>query len=89
MITIEKAILSINPNASMKIMYDSNDNFEIEWLNDTAPISKEDILAKQSELQTSEDAEVQAKENLKASAKTKLMAGEPLTEEEASLMIGG
>jgi len=31
----------------------------------------------------------QAREDLKASAKTKLMAGEPLTEEEASLMIGG
>ena len=27
--------------------------------------------------------------NLKASAKTKLMAGEPLTEEEADVMIGG
>ena len=28
-------------------------------------------------------------ETLKASAKTKLMAGEPLTEEEADVMIGG
>ena len=27
--------------------------------------------------------------NLKASAKTKLMAGEPLTEEEANVMLGG
>ena len=34
-------------------------------------------------------ADIQAKENLKASAKTKLMAGEPLTEEEANLMLGG
>ena len=34
-------------------------------------------------------ADLQAKENLKASAKTKLMAGEPLTEEEADVMIGG
>lgn len=32
---------------------------------------------------------LQAKEDLKASAKTKLMAGEPLTEEEADVMIGG
>ena len=31
----------------------------------------------------------QAREDLKASAKTKLMAGEPLTEEEADVMIGG
>jgi hypothetical protein len=34
-------------------------------------------------------ADIQAKENLKASAKTKLMAGDPLTEEEANVMIGG
>jgi hypothetical protein len=34
-------------------------------------------------------ADIQAKENLKASAKTKLMAGEPLTEEEANVMLGG
>jgi hypothetical protein len=34
-------------------------------------------------------ADIQAKENLKASAKTKLMAGDPLTEEEADVMIGG
>ena len=34
-------------------------------------------------------ADLQAKENLKASAKTKLMAGDPLTEEEADVMIGG
>jgi len=31
----------------------------------------------------------QAKEDLKVSAKTKLMAGEPLTEEEADVMLGG
>ena len=31
----------------------------------------------------------QAQIDLKASAKTKLMAGEPLTEEEADVMIGG
>jgi len=87
MITIEKTILSINPNASMKVIYDDNDNFEIEWHNDTAPISKEDISAKQSELQTAEDAEVQAKEDLKASAKAKLIAGEALTEEEANTIV--
>tara|TARA_R100001510_G_C7609958_1_gene173827 strand:- start:19 stop:246 length:228 start_codon:yes stop_codon:yes gene_type:complete len=31
----------------------------------------------------------EAKETLKASAKTKLIAGEALTEEEADVMIGG
>jgi hypothetical protein len=34
-------------------------------------------------------ADIQAHKDLKASAKTKLMAGEPLTEEEADVMIGG
>ena len=36
-----------------------------------------------------EKADKEAKDNLKASAKAKLIAGEPLTEEEASLMLGG
>ena len=88
MITIEKAILAINPNAAMMVKYDEDDNFEIEWHNNTAPISKEDILSKQSELQTAEDAEVQAKADLKASAKAKLIAGEKLTEEEANVLVG-
>ena len=35
------------------------------------------------------ETNIQAKEDLKASAKTKLMAGEPLTEEEANVMLGG
>ena len=34
-------------------------------------------------------AEIENKKSLKASAKAKLMAGEPLTEEEANVMIGG
>tara|TARA_A100001388_G_C28617152_1_gene425752 strand:+ start:424 stop:663 length:240 start_codon:yes stop_codon:yes gene_type:complete len=33
------------------------------------------------------EAEAQAKENVKASAKAKLMAGEPMTEEEANLTL--
>tara|TARA_R100000278_G_C5360691_1_gene125271 strand:+ start:34 stop:240 length:207 start_codon:yes stop_codon:yes gene_type:complete len=32
-------------------------------------------------------AEIQARKDLKASAKTKLMAGEPLTEEEANTIV--
>ena len=35
------------------------------------------------------EAERTAKENLKTSAKAKLVAGTPLTEEEANVMIGG
>ena len=53
---------------------------QAQWDKDTA----DSIAEKQAE----ETAKAE-KENLKASAKTKLMAGEPLTEEEADVMIGG
>tara|TARA_R110000824_G_scaffold8267_2_gene37303 strand:- start:1173 stop:1484 length:312 start_codon:yes stop_codon:yes gene_type:complete len=53
-ITLEEAILKINPNASMGISGDDVD--QIEWLESTTPISKADILAKQTELQTEYDA---------------------------------
>ena len=36
-----------------------------------------------------QEAATKALNDLKDSAKTKLMAGEPLTEEEANVMIGG
>jgi len=56
--TITNAILKINPNAKVNVknIHDI-DNCEIEWLNDTTPISKEDILAKQVELQAEYDAQ--------------------------------
>ena len=47
--------------------------------------SEIEVNAKMQELKDIDDN----KPNLKASAKTKLMAGEPLTEEEANVMIGG
>jgi hypothetical protein len=47
---IIKSILAINPNAIVSIL---DDNVKkITWLEDTTPISKEDILAKQKELVT-------------------------------------
>jgi len=91
--TYASAIKAINPNAKISISgVDGDDlsNYEnIEWLEDTTPIAKDELDAKVIELQTELDNEVQAKIDLKASAKAKLMAGEPLTEEEASVMIGG
>lgn len=84
------AIRALNPNAEYNITNETINGYEsIEWFNDTPPISDADIDAKLAELQAEEDAKVQAKIDLKASAKTKLMAGEPLTEEEADVMIGG
>ena len=46
------------------------------------------VQNQQALLQAEQEAET-AKENLKTSAKAKLVAGTPLTEEEANVMIGG
>ena len=82
---IEKAILTINPDAKFTI--NADDINQITWLEGTSPISISDIQAKIDELPTEEE-EIQTRENLKASAKTKLMNGEALTEDEANVMVG-
>ena len=83
---ITEAILKINPNAEVVVRGKDINTCEIEWLNGTTPISKADIEAKMAELPTAEE-EATAKENLKSSAKAKLIAGEPLTEEEANTIV--
>ena len=82
--TVIEAILKINPNAEVSVSGD--DINTIVWENGTTPIPKADIEAKIAELPTEEE-ENTAKENLKASAKAKLIAGEPLTEEEANTIV--
>ena len=52
---ILKAISKINPDAEMCIRGDDIDTCTIEWSN-TAPISKEDIKVKMSEVQSEYDA---------------------------------
>ena len=52
MISLMDAIKSINPNAECTVP-ENVDN--IIWLNNTTPIAKADILAKQKELQTEYD----------------------------------
>jgi|TARA_R100001460_G_C3505086_1_gene170838 hypothetical protein len=47
------AILNINPNATCSIKENNVD--KITWLDGTSTISKTDILAKQTELQTAYD----------------------------------
>ena len=84
MIKIINAILSINPKA--EVFVGGNDINNIKWLNGTTPIPKADIEAKMAELPTEEE-EAAARENLKASAKAKLIAGQPLTEEEADTIV--
>ena len=79
-----KAIFEINGNAEFTIYNNDLDN--IVW-HDGNPtnITKEQIIAKDTELKTAEDAKP---ENvLKASAKAKLIAGEALTEDEANTIV--
>ena len=84
MATVLDAILKINPSAEVTV--NANDINSIEWHNGTTPIPKADIEAKMAELPTEEE-ERTARENLKASAKAKLIAGQPLTEEEADTIV--
>ena len=82
--TVIKAILKINPNAEVSVS--DNDINTIIWENGTTPIPVADIEAKMAELPTAEE-EATARENLKTSAKAKLIAGQPLTEEEADTIV--
>jgi hypothetical protein len=84
---ILKAILKINPNAKVSVEDTGDINTSIiTWHEGTTPIPKADIEAKMAELPTAEE-EATARENLKASAKAKLIAGQPLTEEEADTIV--
>ena len=47
---LDKAILTINPNAEFTIL--ANDINQITWVNGTTPIPANEILAKQQELIT-------------------------------------
>ena len=82
---IIKAILKIDPNAQVSV--NAEDLNQITW-HDGNPnnITASQIEAKMAELPTAEE-EAAAKENLKASAKAKLIAGQPLTEEEADTIV--
>ena len=54
MASIIDAIIAINPNAQVGLA--DEDVNQITWQNGTTPIAKEDILAKQAELQAEYDA---------------------------------
>lgn len=78
---VAKAIKLINPDAEFRGM--DNDLNSLEWLNNTAPISKEDIEAKILEIENEEADAV----NKKASGKQKLL-DLGLTEDEVKALIG-
>ena len=86
-----KAIKAIAPNAAFSVTGDDENSMQITaWSDDniSQPTDAE-VKSKITEIETAEANEATAKENLKTSAKAKLVAGEPLTEEEANVMIGG
>ena len=51
------AILKINPQAEVNVRGSDIETCNIEWLNGTTPISKDDIQIKINELQAEYDAE--------------------------------
>ena len=67
---IEKAILKINSNAKFTI--NADDINQITWLNDTTPISKEDIEAQIPTVEAEIEQEKQDAITKKASGKQKL-----------------
>ena len=68
------------------ILNEHLDTYEVLWGEDT-PVDKATIDAKATELETAYNNSLTEKDNLIASAKAKLMAGEPMTEEEANLTL--
>ena len=81
-----EAIKSLNPNFNGVVSGNTEDEIVIDW-NGEQEISKSDIQAKITEIENTEAADKQAKEDLKASAKAKLIAGDPLTEDEANTIV--
>jgi hypothetical protein len=70
---------------------DGNGAFILEWNNQSKPKpTDEQLNALANEaiaIEQAEETAKQAKEDLKASAKAKLIAGEPLTQEEADTIV--
>jgi hypothetical protein len=80
-----KAIKKINPNAEFKL--EGGNINDIEWLNNTTPISISDIETKATELETAEaNAETQ-KATDKANGNQKLL-DLGLTQAEATALTG-
>ena len=80
-----RAIQLIRPNAQVSVS--DNDINSVDWHNNETPIPNAEIEAKYDEAETQLNSEAQSKIDLKASAKTKLIAGEPLTDEEAATIV--
>jgi len=84
---IIEAILKINPNAVVTVKGKDIDTCEIEWLENTTPISKEDIKAQIPIVEAEIEQKKQDAITKKASGKQKLL-DLGLTEEEVKALIG-
>jgi|TARA_R100001460_G_scaffold2720_1_gene8649 hypothetical protein len=73
----------------MKRIYDikTGQDEVVELTAEEETIRQADIANAEAEKTAEENAKTE-KENLKASAKSKLIAGEPMTEEEANVLVG-
>ena len=85
---ISKAIKKINPNADFTV--NGEDVNQITWLNNTTPISVEDIQAKISTVETEIKQEETNKKNARTSAINKLKGAtySPLTDAESKALFG-
>ena len=81
------AILKINSNAVVTVRGGDIDTCEFEWLENTTPISREDIKAMIPTVEAEFEQAKQDRIDFKASAKVKLVAGEALTEDEANTIV--
>ena len=69
---IIEAILKINPNAKVTVRGEDINTCEIEWHENTTPISKEDIQAQIPTVEAEIEQEKQDAINKKTSGKQKL-----------------
>jgi len=84
---IANAILKINSNAVFNIRGNDIDTCEIEWLENTTPISRADIKAQIPIVEAEIEQEKQDAINKKATGKQKLL-DLGLTESEVKALIG-
>ena len=87
---IFRAIRKINSNAHMIIRGNDVDSCEIQWLENTTPISKEDIKAQISSVETEMANEKNVRKSNRTSAINKLKGAtySALTDAEAKALFG-
>ena len=84
---IIETILKINPDAKVIVRGTDIDTCEIEWLEDTTPLSKEDIKSMLPSVEAEKEEENNNLETDKASGKQKLK-DLGLTDAEIKALIG-